>query len=285
MLHRMIGVTGATGEVGGRIARRLATAGLEQRLIVRDAGRAPRLEGASVAEAPGGYADGSGLAAALHDVSTLFLVPAAEAVDRVQQHLRAVDAAVAAGVTHIVYLSFAGAAPDSTFTLARHHWATEEHIRAQPVAWTFLRMNLYMDFIPHFAGPDDVIRGPAGDGRFAAILRADIADAAAAVLPDASAHAGSTYALTGPEAISLAEIAAALSRAEGRTVSYVDETVEEAYASRSVYGAPDWEVEGWVTSYLAIRDGSLAAVGTGVRELTGRDPVGLEEWLSPPATP
>jgi uncharacterized protein YbjT (DUF2867 family) len=146
-------------------------------------------------------------------------------------------------------------------------------------------MNLYMDFIPNFAGSDDVIRGPAGDGRVAAVLRDDIADAVVAVLRDPGAHAGAVYDLTGPSSFSLAEAAAALSRAWGRPVSFADETVEEAYATRSVYGAPDWEVEGWVTSYLAIRDGSLAAVGTGVRELTGRDPVGLEEWLSPPATP
>ncbi len=281
----MIGVTGSTGEVGGRIARGLAAAGVEQRLVTRDASRAPRLEGASVIEVPGGYADPAGLEDALRGVSTLFRVPAAEAVDRVQQHLQAVDAAVAAGVGHIVYLSFTAAAPDSTFTLARHHWATEERVRGHAVDWTIPRMNMYMDFIPNFAGPDDVIRGPAGDGRVAAVLRDDIADAVVAVLLDPGAHARATYELTGPAAFSLAEAAAALSRAWGRPVSFADETVEEAYASRSVYGAPDWEVEGWVTSYLAIRDGSLAAVGTGIRELTGRDPVGLEEWLSPPATP
>src|SRR6187200_1714415 len=132
----MIGLTGSTGEVGGRIARGLAAAGVEQRLVTRDASRAPRLEGASVAEVPGGYADPAGLEDALRGASTVFLVPAAEAVDRVRQHVQAVDAAVAAGVAHIVYLSFTGAAPDSTFTLARHHWATEERVRSHAVDWT-----------------------------------------------------------------------------------------------------------------------------------------------------
>ena len=78
----------------------------------------------------------------------MFLIPAGESADRVQQHKTAVDAAVAAGVARIVYLSFFNAAPDATFTLARDHWATEEHIRATGVTWTFLRMNLYMDFMP-----------------------------------------------------------------------------------------------------------------------------------------
>jgi uncharacterized protein YbjT (DUF2867 family) len=282
----MIAVTGATGEVGGRVARLLADAGVAQRLVVRDAARAPALPEASVAVAPGGYADQAGMEEAFRGAATVFLVPAAEAVDRIEQHKTAVDAAVAAGASQLVYLSFVAAAPDSTFSLGRHHWATEEHIRASGVPWTFLRMSMYMDFIPNFAGPDDVIRGPAGDGRVAAVLRDDIAGAVAAVLRDPGAHAGSVYELTGPAAFSLGEAADALSRAWGRTISYVEETEEEAYASRSVYGAPSWEVQGWVTSYLAIRDGSLERVATGVRELTGRDPVSLDEWLArPPATP
>ena len=119
--------------------------------------------------------------AAFEGVETVFLIPAGESADRVEQHKTAVDAAVAAGVARIVYLSFFNAAPDATFTLARDHWATEEHIRASGVAWTFLRMNLYMDFIPGMA-VDGVIRGPAGDGRVSAILRDDVAAAAVAVL-------------------------------------------------------------------------------------------------------
>ena len=79
---------------------------------------------------------------------TVFLIPAAEAADRVEHHRTAVDAAVAAGVPRLVYLSFLNAAPDATFTLARDHWATEQHIRASGLDFTFLRMNLYMDFIP-----------------------------------------------------------------------------------------------------------------------------------------
>ena len=61
---------------------------------------------------------------------------------------------------------------------------------------------------------------------------------------------------------------------------FEDETDEEAYASRSVYGAPDWEVEGWVTSYQAIRDGSFDVVSTAVRDLTGRDPTSLARFVA-----
>jgi uncharacterized protein YbjT (DUF2867 family) len=109
----LIAVTGATGAVGGRVARHLAEAGARQLLVVRDPSRAPQLPGAEIRQASG-YAAGDEVRAALRGADTLFLVPAAEAADRVEQHKTAVDAAVAAGVRRIVYLSATGAAPDPT---------------------------------------------------------------------------------------------------------------------------------------------------------------------------
>src|SRR3954454_6301575 len=203
-----IAVTGATGEVGRRVIAMLDA----PRLVVRDASRAP--DGYDV-RAASDYGALDEMRAALAGASTLFLIPAGESADRVDRHRTAVDAAVAAGVGRIVYLSFLNAAPDATFTLARDHWHTEEHIRACGVPWTFLRMNLYMDFIPGMAGTDGVIRGPAGSGRVAAILRDDVAASAAAVL-GSTGHEGRTYDLTGPSNFSLAEAAALLG------VTYVD---------------------------------------------------------------
>lgn len=274
----LIAVTGATGAVGSRVARGLAERGARQRLVVRDAARAPQLEDAEVRAVAGGYADGEGMRAALAGADTLLLIPAAEALDRIAQHTTAVDAAVAAGVRRIVYLSFVDATPDSTFTLGRDHWATEEHIRASGVPFTFPRMNLYMDFIPSMVGADGVIRGPAGDGRLAAILRDDVAAAIVALLTS-DGHDGASYDLTGREAFTLGEAAALMSELTGKAIAFEDETEAQAYASRAGFGAPDWEVRGWVTSYQAIADGSLAAVSPAVRELTGRDPMTLAEYL------
>ena len=101
----LIAVTGATGAVGGRVARLLAERGVAQRLVVRDPARAPRAAGAEVRAAPG-YGDGDAMRAALEGAQTLFLVPAEESTERVEQHRTAVDAALAAGVGRIVYLSF-----------------------------------------------------------------------------------------------------------------------------------------------------------------------------------
>ncbi|MCG7525588.1 NAD(P)H-binding protein, partial [Streptomyces sp. OfavH-34-F] len=233
---------------------------------------------------PAPYGDGEAMRRALAGAHTLFLVSAHESPDRVREHTTAVDAAVAAGVERIVYVSFLGAAPDATFTFARDHWQTEAHIRTADVRYTFLRDSWYLAGLPAMTGADGVLRGPAGDGRVAAVAHEDIADAATAVLlagADATgpSHDGRTYDLTGPEAFTLAEAAEELSRVTGRTVTYEPETREEAYASRGHYGAPDWEVAGWVTSYEAIAAGEMATVSDAVPTLTGRPAMDLATYL------
>jgi uncharacterized protein YbjT (DUF2867 family) len=273
----LIGVTAATGQLGSRVARRLAESGVAQRLVVRDPARAPELRGAEVAQAA--YGDKAALLDALDGVHTLLLVSASESADRVPLHKATVDAAVAAGVKRIVYTSFAGAAPNATFTFARDHWHTEQHILGTGVEYTFLRDNMYLDFIPGFAGEDGVIRGPAGDGRVAAVVRDDVAEVAARVVAD-SAHSGMTYDLTGPAAFTLAEAASLLSDAWGRSIRYEPETLDEAYRSREAFGAPAWEVAGWVTSYAAIASGELGEVSSSVEDITGHPPVGLSEYLA-----
>jgi uncharacterized protein YbjT (DUF2867 family) len=266
----LIGVTGATGRVGGRVARLLSERGVEQRLLVRSAAKAPQLPGATVAEssfdAPAG----------LDGIETLLMVSAAEHPDRVGQHVGFLDAAAAAGVQRVVYTSFLNAAPDATFTLARDHWVTEQKVLSLGLPHVFLRDSLYADFLPLMRGEDGAIRGPAGSGRFAPVAIDDVAEAAVAALLD-DAIAG-RFDLTGPALQTMAEVAAVLSD-HGLPTTFVDETEEEAYASRSSYGAPEFEVRGWVTSYLSIRDGSLATVSDGVQRLTGHAPRSLADLL------
>ncbi len=270
-------VSGATGGVGGRVATRLADLGHGQRLIVRDTSRAPDLPGAEIVEAS--YDDPRAMRRALEGIRTFFMVSGGEAFDRVRQHIATVDAAVAAEVERIVYLSFLGAAPEATFTFARDHWWTEEHIRAAGIHATFLRDSLYLDMLPLIAGDDGVIRGPAGDGRVAAVARDNVADVAVAVLLGGEKHDGRAYDVTGPEEITLYQVAGELSRVTGRDIVYHAETLEAAYASRTSYGAPEWEVEGWITSYAAIAAGELDAVSDAVDDLAGHAPMTLAEFL------
>lgn len=268
-------VTGATGRLGGRVARRLAERGVAQRLLVRSPERAPRLPGATAVR--GEYGDRDAVLRGLSGAKTVFMVSAPETRDRLALHKAFVDSVAEAGVEHLVYVSFFGAAPDAAFTLARDHFHTEEHIRAGGLAHTFLRDNFYAELVPDLVGEDGVIRGPAGQGRTAFVAQDDIADAAAAVLTSPSEHAGAAYELTGPESLTLHEAAAILSEVQGRTVTYRPETVEEAYASRASYGAPQWQLDAWVSTYTAIAAGQLDGVSDAVPRLTGRPATSLAD--------
>lgn len=273
-------MTGVTGGVGGRVAARLEASGVRLRGVARDLARVPAIAGLeAVAMGRAGYRDQAALTEALGGCETLFLVSATEAEQRVVEHAHAIRAAVDAGVARIVYTSFLGADPDATFTFAQDHFATERLIRESGLAWTFLRDSQYLDFLPRLVGEDGVIRGPAYEGRCAWVARDDVADAAAAVLSDPGAHDGKVYDLTGPEAHTLTEAAEVLSSVTGREITFKNETVQGAYESRAHLDVPDWKLDGWVTSYVAIGAGEMDVVSDAVPTLTGHAAVGLREWL------
>ncbi|NKG19447.1 SDR family oxidoreductase [Paeniglutamicibacter terrestris] len=272
-----LAVTGSTGELGGQVARLLSAAGVKQRLLARTPRKAPPLDGATILAAA--YENSSATRTALTGAQTVFMVSASESRERLDQHCDFVDAAVAAGVHHLIYVSFVAAAQDAVFTLARDHYATEEYIRASGLGYTFLRDNFYADFMSDTVGADGVIRGPAGDGRAALVARADVARTAAVILQNPRAHLGATYDLTGPEALNFTQIAQILSAVGQRQVSFQDETIEEAYASRAEYGAPKWQVDAWVSTYSAIAAGAMENVSGDIERITGIPPLSLEQLL------
>jgi NAD(P)H dehydrogenase (quinone) len=276
-----IGITGATGKLGGRVAFHLSAAGLHQRLLVRDPTRAPQLSNATSVQFTS-YGDTDTSVRALSGIKLLYMVSASESEDRLEQHKLFVDAAVKANVQHIIYTSFVGANKDATFTLARDHWATEEHIRKSGLTYTFLRDNFYIDFLPLLVDKNDnTIRGPAGKGRVAAVAREDVARSIVAVLKQSKEHANATYDLTGPEALSLNDVAHILSetRSTGEPVCYQEETVEEAYASREKWQAPQWQLDAWVSTYTSIANGDMQNVTSSVYELTGQNPISFRDYL------
>ncbi len=304
----MLAITGASGEVGGRVARRLAGLGAPQRLIVRDPLRAPRLPGAEIVGASS-YGDAVSMRGALKGIDVLFLVSARDRFgvaqisakngvkpppyDRLQEQITAVDSAAAAGVKHIVYLSVLNAAAEATFILAHDHFHTEERIRAAGVPYTFLRASLYTDNVPQNVSEGDVIRAPAGEGRASWVTRDDIADVAVSVMTG-TGHEGRIYDVTGPEALTMAETAERLSAVTGRRIVYRAQTPQEARSARSTSrlekfeaerrmltgrGLDDYEVEIFVTHFLQIAAGELASVSNTVPELTGHPAQSLMEYL------
>ncbi len=272
----VIAITGSTGHIGGTVADLIADLG--PTLVVRDAAKAPTIEGSRVVVTD--YADASNSVRALDGVDVLFMVSASESKFRRVQHRTFIEAAAAAGVTHIVYTSFFGADPNAVFTLGRDHADAEAAIRASGMQFTLLRNNFYSDLLPHFADESGVIRGPAGVGRVAAVARADVSDVVARVLRDPAAHAGATYELTGPEALTLDEIATRAGIVIGRPLSYVSETVDEAYASRAHYGAEQWQLDAWVSTYTAIADGETDRVTYDVERICGHPARTIESALA-----
>lgn len=278
MPQPLIAITGATGVVGGLAAERLADAGANLRLIVRDAANAPKIAGVDVATASD-YSATDEMTEALKGADTLFLVSGRESENRLEQHYSAIDAAAAAGVSRVIYTSFCGAAADATFTLARDHFATEQAIEQSGMAFVFQRQNLYTDFLPMLAGADGIIRGPAGNGKLVPVTRSDVADVAVRLLTDDSRD-GEIFNITGPERVSLRHVANRLTALTGKLFEYQQESVEDAYASRSHFGAPDWQVEAWVSTYVAIGDGEFDLQSESVEVLTGHPPMSFERWVT-----
>src|SRR5207248_6586679 len=126
------------------------------------------------------YEDRPSMKVALSGIQVLFLV-SGYGLDRLEQHYSAIDAAVAAGVERIVYTSFLSAAPLATFTHAREHYHTEQHIRASGRRYTFLRPSFYLDRFPRWFSQGGVIRGAAGNGTSTWVPRDDLADVAVVV--------------------------------------------------------------------------------------------------------
>lgn len=244
----MILVTGATGTNGRELVKALGARGAPVRVMVRshDKGELPDGISATV----GDFNDEASLAAALSGVERAFLLtPSTEQAE--EQQTRFVKVAARAGVRHIVKLSQFAAAPDSPVRFLRYHAAVEAAIRDSGMAWTFLRPNLFMQGLLQFAGmirEKGFFAAPIGDAPVSVVDIRDNAAVAAAALTEDD-HDGKTYTLTGPEALTHAEMAARLSAATGRDIHFVDADDDQLRHAMAAAGMPDWQIEGLVEDY------------------------------------
>ncbi|UVC15357.1 NAD(P)H-binding protein [Mesorhizobium onobrychidis] len=161
-------------------------------------------------------------------VETMFLTSAGSAEDDcvMRRHGAVLAAARAQGVAHVVYTSLTRASDHLGFALA-HRW-TERELRASGMAWTILRNGLYAELIGALAAPrGGLIATPFGEGGISAVARADLAQAALAVLGDPAAHAGRCYELSGTTAFSVPDLA------QRMTVTYEPSSFEEERARLS----------------------------------------------------
>ncbi|HEX3491353.1 MAG TPA: SDR family oxidoreductase [Streptosporangiaceae bacterium] len=262
-------VTGATGNTGQALVAALTRRGAPVRAMVRaqdDAARLPDRTPVAVAD----FDDPASVAAALEGAGRAYLVtPSSERAE--EQQRRFADLAAKAGVRHLVVLSQLAADEDSPVRFLRYHGAVERHVRELGLPYTFLRPNLYFQGLLAFAGliaATGQFAAPIGDARVSAVDVRDIAEVAAVALTEPG-HENMTYTLTGPEAITHAQMAAALTAATGREVGFADAT-PEAFAASLRGILPPWQVDGLLEDYAHYRRGEAAAVSPAVPEVTGR---------------
>ena len=283
-------VAGASGHLGRGVAEELLTRVQpgEVRLLTRSPDRLADLAARGAEVRVADFDDPASLAAAFAGGSRLLLI-STDALDRrVTQHRDAIAAAVGAGVEHVIYTSVVSPGPSNPAAVAETHAQTEADLRGAGCGWTLLRNNLYAEYQGselEAAAQSGRLVHNRGDGRAAYVSRADCAAVAAAVLAG-EGHAGETYDVTGPEALSAVDLAPLYAELTGRAVepvavdddAFVATMAGDASDGHEAYGAR------LVASFgRAIREGHFAHVGDAVTRLTGRAPRSLREVLSPTA--
>lgn len=273
----MIGVTGVTGKLGGQVAKVLSQKGLKAIHIARSPERAIKYDNAEIRKAS--YENSEESRKALEGIKTLLMVSAKENPKRVEEHHDFIDAAKMAGVEHIVYISFYNNKKDATFTLSRDHYQTEKYIKEQGLKYTFLRDNFYIDFFLDLCFEYGEIRGPAGDGLVSAVARRDAADIVVAVMLNVQEYENKVLNLTGPRDLSMKDIVKVVGEKLGKEIFYINETVEEAYESRKVWEAEQWQYDSWVSTYTAIEKGEQSGVSLDIEKILNRSATSLEDLV------
>lgn len=272
-----IAVTGVTGNLGGMVSRLCKENGIKVRNLARNKEKAEKMGFSDVFKSS--YDKSEDTIKSLEGIDVLFMVSGSENPDRVQQHKDFIDAAKTAGVSHIVYLSFYNASKNSIFTLGRDHCATEEYIKENGFKYTFLRDNFYVDFFVDMCREYGEIKGPAGNGKVSAVVRSDVSEVAAKILENLEKWENQTLNMTGPEELTMEEITKLASKYLGKEIKYIPETVYEAYESRKIWKAEQWEYDSWVSTYTAIAEGEQAGVSNDIEKVLGRKATSLAEYL------
>jgi uncharacterized protein YbjT (DUF2867 family) len=275
----MILITEATGTVGSEVVKRLSAQGIQVRAVTRDPRKADAHRLPHVQFVQGDFEDVDSMRRACAGVDRAFLLT--NATERTeQQQIAFTRVAHQSGVRHIVKLSQLHADASSRGRFLRYHAAVEAAVQASGLTFTFLRPNLYMRGLLNFRQSiqeKSAFFAAAGDARISAVDVRDLADVAVAALTTPQ-HDNKTYALTGPKALTFAEVADQLSKAVGRTITFVDVPPESMRAALAELGFPAWQADGLLEEFAMYRRGEAAEVEPGVREALGRLPRSFDEF-------
>ena len=274
----MILVTGATGKVGSEVAKQLAARGQAVRVLARSPEKARALFSAGVEIARGDLTDAASLDAALAGADRLFLLAPTDRA-QVEMEVNATLAAKRAGVKHVVKLSVLGADEASPVILARWHREAEKVLAASGIPFTLLQPTFFMQ---NFLGSAGTIQAQGAiyapvHGRTSFVDARDIASVAVAALTE-EGHAGKTYGVTGPEAITYGQAAERISAAIGKPVAYVEVPAEAARIGMIESGIPDWYADDLIALFGVINAGWTEEVVDTVRTVARKEPITFDEF-------
>lgn len=278
----MICVVGATGRVGGSLTRLLIAAKAPVRILSRDPERAKTMfDGASVDAEYLDYGDPAALRTALRGVDQVFLSHGTSGT-QVEDEIALIDAAAAESVRHLVKLSAADGPDGQRMIVGDWHHQIEKHLATVAVPATLLCPATFTDVLgrAYSAVASGTWGGAAGAGLVSLIDTRDVAAVAYAVLDEgASKHAEKAYRLTGPEGVSMHDVAKRLSALLGRTVKYQERSIAEQAARLTADGLPPVTVDVLLGVDESIRDGWHAEPTAVVANLTGTSARPVDDWL------
>ncbi|MFD5723526.1 SDR family oxidoreductase [Streptomyces sp. NPDC127036] len=285
MTNMSIVVTGATGHLGRLTIEALLRRGIPAADIIatgRDIARIKDLADRGITVRRADFSDTDGLAEAFAGADRLLLISASVPVgERVANHRRVIDAAASAGVSLVAYTSTTHA-DTATTVIGATHGETEKYLRARGIPSVMLRNGWYLENytsqLPQILQNGAVV-GAAGEGRISAASRADYAEAAAVVLT-AEGHTGAVYELGGDESFTLTELAAAITAAAGRQVTYADLPVADFAQVLADAGLPAELAEVLADADRGMNRGEMYTDSGDLRRLIGRPPVPLAEALA-----
>jgi NAD(P)H dehydrogenase (quinone) len=283
--ERRLFVTGASGHLGRRVVEILLEKGGDKIVAgTRKSEKLADLAAKGLEIRPADFEDAPGLETALAGVDRILII-STDAIDRpgrrIAQHRAAVAAAAKAGVKHIVYTSMPN--PEtSPVVFAPDHLGTEEAIKASGVGYTILRNCWYTEFLVPglaFAVASGKLSSATGDGGAPYVTREDCARSAAAALASKDTS-NKTWNITGPDLVTYANLAKLASELTGHPVAFDPVTAEARTAQLIAAGTPEPIAKILVSSQMAIAQGKMGAPTTAVKELTGREPLSVREYLT-----
>lgn len=275
-----IGVSGASGHLGKATVAELISRGPEHRVITIS--RTPRNED-KIEGRFGDYNDRLALVKAYAGLDAVMLIPVPGG--RGEQFRNAIDAAVQAGVGHILLLSTTGTREVAEPNMFAAYWEGEQYLMRTAARWTILRMNYYAQSFAQVA-PMSLAGGVLpgiGDGKVAFVSRDDVAAAAAGILLGFG-KPGAIYNATGPKALTGAERAAAVSEVFGKPLAYYELSEEQLREQLAGSGVPQPYVQAMIEIEAKYAEGGFDIVSGDVERLAGRAPASLIDVLRKSAT-